>query len=117
MGLTAIISPCLRAIESLKHAYQAISGASSGPGSMWIWPMSLSQDFLNLINDNDPAALIILSHFVVLVHPFEKSLWFLHGWSSGVIAAVDRAIDTAWKGWIEWPILCVREATDIIGKE
>jgi hypothetical protein len=115
-GLPATISLCLLAIESLKDAYQAMARATSGSGSMWIWPMSLSQDFLTLINGNHPAALIILSHYVVLVLPFEKGLWFLHGWSNGVITAVEYALDAAWKEWIEWPALCVREATDTIGE-
>ncbi len=65
--------------------------------------MLLPPEFLDLMNGNQPAALIILSHYVVLLHHFEQGLWFLQGWSKGVIAGVGTAMDKEWKQWIEWP--------------
>ncbi|RDW81868.1 hypothetical protein BP6252_02980 [Coleophoma cylindrospora] len=109
-GSTSVISACLVAIDALKSAYQAIFEPTASPGSMWLWPMSLSQAFLDLIHDRHPAAVIILAHFVVLVHPSEKDRWYLKGWSSGVVMALENAVDETWKQWIEWPLQHVHGA-------
>lgn len=110
---TDTVVMCLDALRSLKDAGEAVLHEDSGPGAMWIWPMSLSEEFINLISISHPIALVILACFVVLLHQFEHKIWCLSGWSTSVFNSVYKVLDVKWKRMIAWPLQYLQKATGV----
>lgn len=74
--------------------------------------MVIPREFLELISENNPAALAILAHYAVMVRCYE-SYWYLQGWSDNVLGAVKGELKGSWEDWIEWPLKCVQENVDV----
>lgn len=93
---------CLVAVEALEDAYNVLA-APSGSGSLWKWTLSLSSNFLELLDNCNSPALVILAHYAILVGHFENGLWFLEGWSKAVVFAVEGVVTGSWEKWLYWP--------------
>ncbi|KAH7136426.1 hypothetical protein EDB81DRAFT_657165 [Dactylonectria macrodidyma] len=127
-------SSCLLAIESLRITYHstfAEDAASGRSRRIWLWPITLTNVFIDLIDKNHPVALIILAHFAALARPFEYQDWINkkgfaalvqpvepqgsgnHGWTVNIIKAVARSLDHDWQEWMDWPQRSVQECIDV----
>ncbi|KAF2759535.1 hypothetical protein EJ05DRAFT_301612 [Pseudovirgaria hyperparasitica] len=54
------------------------------------WIGRMSMHFRNLLAKNNPAALVIFTHWLLLVRLAEKHYWFLKGLASSLLAAVEE---------------------------
>ncbi|KAK2056626.1 hypothetical protein LY76DRAFT_146220 [Colletotrichum caudatum] len=119
LNLTRSMAPsddtttCQSALEGLKITFTAVSTPQHRSGLVWRWAVSLPQSFLELISQNHPMALVILMYYAALVHAFERNMWYLGGWGSNVASALEKAIQEPWREWIQWPLGCIRDGTDI----
>ncbi|GJC87219.1 sterol uptake control protein 2 [Colletotrichum liriopes] len=119
LNLTRSMAPsddtttCQSALEGLKITFAAVSTPQHRSGLVWRWAVSLPQSFLELINQNHPMALVILMYYAALVHASERNMWYLFGWGNNVALALDKAIQEPWREWIQWPLGCIRDGTDI----
>ena len=103
-------SSCLLAIESLRTTHASCSPdvpPAVRARRIWLWPMSLTQFFVDLICDDHHVALIILAHYAALVRPFEHPKWMNRGWSDRALVSVEKHLDEDWRQWIEWPKQCL----------
>lgn len=73
----------------LANAFLFIKNCGPSP-SIWdalnSWPMRVSPDYLALLKQNDPGALMLLSYYAILLQPL-RGEWFLEG---RVIRLVDE---------------------------
>ncbi|KAK1966354.1 hypothetical protein LY78DRAFT_54949 [Colletotrichum sublineola] len=104
---------CQSALEGLKITFAAVSTPQHRAGLVWRWAVSLPQAFLDLISQNHPMALVILMYYAALVHALERNMWYLCGWGQNVASVLEKAIQEPWKEWIQWPLGCIREGSDI----
>ncbi|EFQ25910.1 hypothetical protein CGRA01v4_14316 [Colletotrichum graminicola] len=104
---------CQSALEGLKITSTAVSMPQHRSGLVWRWAISLPQSFLELISQNHPMALVILMYYAALVHALERDMWYLCGWGSNVASSLEKAIQEPWREWIQWPLGCIRDGTDI----
>lgn len=68
-----------------------------------VWPGTVSQEFIRLIQERRPEALIILAHYCVLLKKVD-SCWWLAGVGNRMLAAIDEALGPEWRPWIQWPV-------------
>ncbi|KAK1987570.1 hypothetical protein LZ30DRAFT_151799 [Colletotrichum cereale] len=119
LNLTRSMAPsddtttCQSALEGLKITFTAVSTPQHRSGLVWRWAVSLPQSFLELISQNHPMALVILMYYAALVHAFERNMWYLCGWGNNVALTLEKAIQEPWREWIQWPLGCIRDGTDI----
>ncbi|KZL64203.1 c6 finger domain-containing protein [Colletotrichum incanum] len=66
------------------------------------WPVRISQDYIELLQQRRPEALIILSYYAVLLH-WAKDYWAVGNSGSFLIEAVSRHLGSYWADWLEWP--------------
>ncbi|KAG8629399.1 hypothetical protein KVT40_003264 [Elsinoe batatas] len=66
------------------------------------WAAVVSRPFTDLLQDRNPEALIILTHWGVLLHDLETD-WPIGGCGRRIISVVEECLDNAWKEWIRWP--------------
>lgn len=77
--------------------------ARYGEASIRVWPGSISQDFMELIYERNPRALVILAHYCVLLKKVDH-VWYLRGLGQGLLENIWEALGEEWRPWIQWPM-------------
>lgn len=70
-----------------------------------VWPAVLTDEFLNMISLQKPIAVLILSHWAVLMARTRNS-WWIKGWPLRIISASQRLLedDMQFRTFLEWPL-------------
>lgn len=114
------------AVEALRHTYAVLAGlraeggGAAGVERVWTWVVVVPEEFLGMVAEGRPVALVVLAYFAVLVRGVEGDVaaWYLRGWSEGVMGVVERGVEgSGWEGWVEWAARCVREGVDVMEME
>ncbi|KAF6805792.1 duf814 domain-containing protein [Colletotrichum musicola] len=75
------------------------------------WPIGLTEEYMQLVRNRDPAALTLLAYYSVAVHSTESSTWFMRGWGMNTARAIACDLDPAWKDLIQWPLAFISDRT------
>ncbi len=102
------ISPLPGALAELSRAFsEAQAARSRSVFTMWtaiyIWPVQVSQGYLDLLRNSDPAALILLAHYCILLEPLE-SHWYMSGYSKRLLSRIYNQLGQEWRQWLHWPL-------------
>jgi len=89
------------------------SRISARPSSYCLsWIFHVSVGFLDLLDDVEPGALVVLAHFGVLIHSLRQE-WCLGGLGKAVTEACDEALQASgndsWLEWMNWPRETIRD--------
>jgi len=71
------------------------------------WPVRVSDDFIRLLNDREPKALVLLAHHCVLLKR-EQACWYLDGHAHRLLSTIEATLAPEMRGWIEWPCKEIR---------
>ncbi|KAJ5135162.1 transcriptional regulator family: Fungal Specific TF, partial [Penicillium bovifimosum] len=78
----------------LANAFSFIKNCGPSP-SIWdalnSWPMRVSPDYLTLLKQNNPGALLLLSYYAILLRPL-RGEWFLEGRVMGLVDQIARRL-------------------------
>jgi Fungal specific transcription factor domain len=102
--------------ESARAAYdQAIDrlhwlyAASEIPNKMystvkWVlgWPVQLKDDYLELLSERRPEALILLAYYGTLLHFYCES-WAVGDAGTCLVQAINEYLGEYWAVWMRWP--------------
>ena len=67
-----------------------------------IWPIVVSEEYIQLVLSGFPEALVILAYFCVLLRQAESS-WHLQHQAERILEAITQRLDMSWTPWLEWP--------------
>lgn len=70
---------------------------------VYIWPGSISEQFVLLLHQHRPEALVILAHYCVMLKRV-NSCWYLKGVGSSMLIAIENALENEWRPWISWAL-------------
>ncbi|KAH6888450.1 hypothetical protein B0T10DRAFT_606840 [Thelonectria olida] len=74
------------------------------------WPMRLSNAYFALLRRRHPLSLAILSYYCVLLRSREDNYWFLEGWATALIQAMEQSLaGSPWEELIRWPVDTIKE--------
>lgn len=107
-GISPETTPLPAALLILTRAFSKARAAQLGNKyTMWIaiytWPIQVPEEYLNLLKKRDPAALVILAHYCILLRPLEHN-WFMHGYTSRLLSRIYNQLDEEWHEWMQWPL-------------
>ena len=68
----------------------------------FLWPVMIPQDYISMLNEKRPEALIILAHYCVILHHLDD-YWWMRGWAMHIIDNIHRELDEDWLYSIQWP--------------
>lgn len=70
----------------------------------WVlaWPAQLKDDYLELLNERRPEALVILAYFGVFLHSYQDS-WAVGDSGAFLIKAINAHTGPHWRRWMAWP--------------
>lgn len=79
----------------------------------WIvgWPAQLTSEYLELLDERRPEALIILAHYGAVLVAYRNS-WMVGSRGSRLINAIDAYLGTYWEKWMRYPNDRVRNAEE-----
>lgn len=68
------------------------------------WAIRLKPEYLGLVRDHAPLALVILTYYCVILH-YLRHHWCLDTWGSRVSRAVWSVLDDQWRPLVRWPMM------------
>jgi hypothetical protein len=91
-------------LKFFEHSTRQIelAGPHVEVGMVLMWAYSLSKQFRDDLEAFHPAALVLLSHWCVLLHLVNDS-WFIKGTSLQVLKEIEIKINPGLREWLVWP--------------
>ncbi|TVY88871.1 Orsellinic acid/F9775 biosynthesis cluster protein D, partial [Lachnellula willkommii] len=68
------------------------------------WPIQNSAEFVNMLSNWHPGALILLAHYCIVLHQVGMRIWYLQGQATSVMSTIMQRLDPKWHRYIEWPL-------------
>jgi Fungal specific transcription factor domain len=101
----AAIETYRRTLDRLNFNF-ALSGVPSQRNStlrgLLAWPMQLTPDYIELLRERRPEALIILAHYGVLLQ-YYRECWVVGDTGVFLIRAISAHTGRHWEPWLAWP--------------
>ncbi|KAJ0161953.1 hypothetical protein CTA2_5337 [Colletotrichum tanaceti] len=73
--------------------------------AVFMWPILLSTDYMDMLRLRQPAALVVLAHYCVIIHLAEPFCWFLTGWTRALVSVISEHLTgTPWEELVLWPM-------------
>ncbi|KAK0663522.1 hypothetical protein DIS24_g1080 [Lasiodiplodia hormozganensis] len=96
----------LSALDDLIKSYTYIFNL--GPNechlrSIFSWPCMVSNEYLKLLSQHDPHALVVFSYYSILLHRLD-SFWWIKGWGTHLISRIYHLLPPVYRQWVRWPI-------------
>ena len=92
-----------RTIQDLRSYYRVVPRYPSDLSQVVGWLASLSSDYLAMLHQKQPMALVILAHWCVSVHRTSHR-WYMSRWATKVTSLIAYAVDPAWRHVLHWPL-------------
>jgi len=83
-----------------------------GQRNTWLWPLTLTQTFIQLVEGGNYMALIIVAHYAAMARPYEGQFWVSDGWSRSLLQIVEQHLHPDKHEWIAWPRKSILEEID-----
>ncbi|KFY35815.1 hypothetical protein V494_05574 [Pseudogymnoascus sp. VKM F-4513 (FW-928)] len=77
-----------------------------------IWPMRISDAYLNLLSQQHPAALILVAHYCILLKRLD-SHWYFEGRAKKLLFTATSCLDRRWHHTVEWPLAEIGDTPSI----
>lgn len=109
----------LQTIEALQSVFTASFSNAEGSPSFNIivsWPVLLCSEYVELLRQRKPHALIILSHYAVLVHS-RRDLWLCGDGGQFMIQGICQHLGRDWADWLVWPQRALSDPTGAIQQD
>jgi len=68
------------------------------------WPIHNSVEFVELLSNWHPGALILLAHYCIVLHRVGTRTWYLGGTAASMLSTIARRLDFTWHRYIDWPL-------------
>ncbi|OBT77053.1 hypothetical protein VF21_02900 [Pseudogymnoascus sp. 05NY08] len=82
---------------------QDLSAGFTAWDALRIWPMRISEAYLNLLSQQHPGALILVAHYCILLQRLD-SHWYFEGRAKRLLFTVLTCLDRRWHHIVEWPL-------------
>ncbi|KAI1097465.1 RTA1-domain-containing protein [Jackrogersella minutella] len=100
---------CIGALDRIQWFLSQVSGeGESDPSlittflSLIAWPVIINADFLRLIDERKPEALLVLSYYSIPLH-LCRNIWVIGNSGRLLIQSVRLHLHDEWHRWLDWP--------------
>ncbi|TRX90059.1 hypothetical protein FHL15_008978 [Xylaria flabelliformis] len=101
----SVSTPCIEALDILRN----LSSVGDAPLSMPLrsvvvlrWAVAVPTDFVKLVEQRRPEALIITAYYGVLIHN-ARDFWVFGDAGAFIIRSITRYLGSCWDEWLAWP--------------
>ena len=94
------------AIEDLSKSFATVE--EEGPqncqtADVFVWLLQISDEYLHLLRQRKPEALVIFSYFCVITHELEW-MWWMRGLSVHLMRGIYYFLSEEHRCWLQWPM-------------
>jgi hypothetical protein len=90
------------AIAELRKSFATISQWESIIGSIFVWPITAADKYVELLESRRPRALVIFMHYCALFTLVEE-FWWSKGSALFELRRCEACLSEEWMPWIQWP--------------
>ena len=100
--------------EAILHLQQVFDVQHTASGNqkrmpmVFVWPALVSSDYVDLLRQRQPEALVILAHYAVLLHR-SRDLWLIGEGGKFLIESICGSLGSKWQEWLSFPKAAIRE--------
>jgi hypothetical protein len=101
---------CNEALRSLQSTYNMCRRRASMLSHIQyvtIWPVTISSEFIVLIKQRRPEAMLILAYYAVLLHDL-RDFWVFGDGGRYLVQSISEHLGTFWDEFLAWPIEAVK---------
>ncbi|KNG48781.1 hypothetical protein DDE82_005104 [Stemphylium lycopersici] len=93
-----------QAITTLEIIFDKAAQSPDPPSDALIklWIHFVTPQYVELLAQKQPAALIIIAHYAVLLSRAPQ-YWFLEGVASQILDVANALVPATWSAWLDWP--------------
>jgi hypothetical protein len=104
LGPTAY-SACQEAVGWLQWLSRQRRGLPSSVQThvVMAWPVLISFEFLQMLRQRRPEALVILAHWAVFLH-YHRDFWVFGDSGRFLLESTRKYLGTYWDDWMAWPM-------------
>jgi hypothetical protein len=103
----ASVAACQRAAGSLEYLRERLYGHNSwGPHAAMAWPNLIPEDFVSLLKNRVPEALMILTHYAEMLHEC-SNFWVFGNAGEYLIRGLSARLGTSWNQWLAGPMAAI----------
>ena len=95
------------AIQDLENSYGAYQLIASDRSLVFIWCAIIPREYVTLVSERQPMALVVLAHFAVLLHNVGAQ-WWAGDRGKLLVEAIHDELGNDWKLAVEWPMAVVQ---------
>ncbi|KAF6831556.1 C6 finger domain-containing protein [Colletotrichum musicola] len=93
----------VRVVEILQYQFDSARDKDSWRFvAVQDWPVRISNDYISLLKQRRPEALVILGYYAVLLHR-AREFWVVGDSGRFLIRAISNHLGSYWADWLEWP--------------
>jgi hypothetical protein len=97
----------LKALTQLSERFDVVTSSSRAsqvfPQQVYVWLHQLEDDFVRLLQEEKPIALVILSYFCILLNTL-GSVWWNRGWAEHLLSEVHASLNQEYRIWMQRPM-------------
>lgn len=90
-------------IAYLGNALESLTSGNEGSVAAFRWISRSPAQFITLLEERQPFALVILAHYAVILHNLRKE-WWMAEWGDQILREVCRCLGPQWLQSITWVI-------------
>lgn len=109
-GLDNVHVHCAKAIASLAGWARAVNGHPRSWLHFIGWPVAVTPEYLDMLDQGDSLALVIFAHWTAFMHRAPPR-WFSKGWARRAAMDAMAKVDQAWREHLDWPMAEVGNET------
>lgn len=100
-------SICRQSLVEIVAWIQSVMRSTSAAGlrASLSLPICLREEFIELVRQHNPIALIIVAHYCVILHTSGLENWYLRGWGQSVVQDIAQILGSTWHKSLEWPLM------------
>lgn len=105
-----ILATCEEALDQLRRVWALPYSECKTLGhkaAVTIWPGHISPQYIRLLRERKPEALVVLAHYCVLLSDVENC-WYFNELAQHLLSAIRQYLSSEWHTWIQWPCDRVR---------
>ena len=96
-----------KTIQNLEGVYGAYSLITSDRSLVFIWCATVPAQFVTLLRERDPMALVVLAHWAILLHSVSAQ-WWAGERGKLLVEAIYQELGDEWKPAVQWSMNVVQ---------
>lgn len=96
--------------STLSHLSKLLTGLDTDAELVslsFMWVCDVPAEFIELVQDHDPLALVVLAHYCVVLHRLRER-WWVATWGERVLDDINGILGVSWSRELEWAVKMVK---------